>query len=126
MNARGAEGDAESLAGLLDGHVVVEDELEDFALTPRQLRETANKCSRALRSHEVLFDRFVFIAVAFDEPKRPKPTRTSMRRRRPANHGEEPRLERRARFESRFPVEDFHVHGLQYVRRVVAIAIAAG
>src|SRR5258708_33215285 len=59
MDARRSDRNAERLAGLLDGHVVVEDELEDLALPPRQSRQAAKKRCHSFGAHQLVLRRLM-------------------------------------------------------------------
>src|SRR5258708_7356073 len=63
VDARRSDRNTERLAGLLDGHVVVKDQLEDLALPPRQSRQSAKKRRRPFGAHELPLRRLMSIGV---------------------------------------------------------------
>src|SRR5258706_12610800 len=86
----------ERLAGLLDGHVVVEAQLENLALPSRQSRQSAKKRGRPFGAHELALRRLMsigVIGVVLQETEPAQPAGAPMPRSRPADHREEPRPE---------------------------------
>src|SRR5260221_279930 len=113
VDARRSDRNTERLAGLLDGHVVVEDELENLALSPRQSRQSAKKRGRPFGAHELALRRLMsigVIGVVLQETEPAQPAGAPMRRARPADHREEPRPERRSPFEAPLPIQNLHLH----------------
>ena len=75
MNARGSNRSPRHLRRLFDRHVVIENELDHFALLARQTRDRAQQRGRALGVEQAMLRRFAAIRdvkrIAGDKPSLP-------------------------------------------------------
>src|SRR5262249_52803467 len=120
VHARRSDRDAEGPGGLLDGQVVIEDQLEHFALPAREFSERLkkNRGGLGIAGRRGLH----FFSRPLRRQKIAHESLAGTRGRRTPDHREEPRLQRRAPFESRLSFKNLQVHVLQNFLRFIAVA----